>query len=96
MSNAVCLRDPNFSESTVGISELVGVCVLRCDPLELFKWESRMSSLCSDSRYLSQGMKSLNYLGGLCQEGWASELFMNLHITIVLRGRLDGPHSHGS
>ena len=36
MSDAVCLRDPNFSESTVGNSELAGVCVLRCDLLKPF------------------------------------------------------------
>ena len=36
MSNVVCLRDPNSSEDTVGISELECICVLRCDLLELF------------------------------------------------------------
>lgn len=36
VSSAVCLRDPNSSEATVGISELFWVCVLRCDVFELF------------------------------------------------------------
>ena len=36
VSNAVCLRDPNSSEATVGISKVLWVCVLRCDIFELF------------------------------------------------------------
>lgn len=41
VSDAVCLRDPNFSESTVGISELAGVCVLRCELLKPFWREAQ-------------------------------------------------------
>ena len=36
VSNTACHRDPNSSEATVGISELVRVCVLRYDVFELF------------------------------------------------------------
>lgn len=46
MSDAVCLRDPNSSESTVGISELAGVCVLRCETIKaVLRGAPGMSSL---------------------------------------------------
>ena len=75
---------------------MVKVCVLRCDIFELF-WvalQDERSLICS--RISVPGMKSLNYVGGFCPEGWVSELFMDLHMRVVLRGRLHGPHSHGS
>ena len=75
---------------------MVRVCVLRCDVFELF-WVAVQDECSLNCSWISvPGMKSLNYLGGFCPEGWVSELFMYLHMRVVLRGRLDEPHSHGS
>ena len=97
-SNAVCLRDPNSSEAAVGVSELDRVCVLRCDIFELFGVAVRDEQALNYLWISVPGMESLNYLGegGLCPVRWASKLFMYLQMRVFLRGRLDGPHSHGS
>ena len=34
--------------------------------------------------------------GKVLSRGLVSELFMDPHMRVVLRGRLDGPHSEGS
>ena len=98
VSIAVCLRDPNSSEATVGISELVRVCVLRYDVFELFGVGVQDEQALNYLWISVPGMESLNYLGegGLCTVGWASEVFMYLEMRVFLRGRLDGPHSHRS
>ena len=58
VSIAVCLRDPNSSEATVGISELVRVCVLRCDVFELF-WVALQDECSLNCSWISvPGMKS--------------------------------------
>ena len=88
MSNAVCLRDPNSSEVTVGISELVWVCVPRCDVFELFGVVVQDEQALNYLWISVPGMGFLNYLGedGLCPVGWASELFMYLQMRMFLRG----------
>ena len=96
VSIAVCLRDPNSSEATVGISELVRVCVLRYDVFELFGVGVQDEQALNYLWISVPGMKSMNYLGvcvrgGLYPEGWASEQFMYLQMRMFLRGRLDGP-----
>ena len=100
VSIAVCLRDPNSSEATVGISELVRVCVLRCDVFELFEVGVQDEQALNHLWISVPGMESMKYLGGgmggLCPVGWASELFLYLEMRVFLRGRLNGPHSHGS
>ena len=98
VSNTACHRDPNSSEATVGISELVRVCVLRYDVFELFGVGVQDEQALNYLWISVPGMESLNYLGegGLCTVGWASEVFMYLEMRVFLRGRLDGPHSHRS
>ena len=74
---------------------MVRVCVLRCDVFELFcvALQDECSLNCS---WISvPGMKSLNYFGRVLSRGLVSELLMDLHMRVVLRGRLDGPHSDG-
>ena len=93
VSNTACHRDPNSSEATVGISELVRVCVLRYDVFELFGVGVQDEQALNYLWISVPGMESLNYLGegGLCTVGWASEQFMYLQMRMFLRGRLDGP-----
>ena len=63
VSNAVCFRDPNSSEDTVGISELVWVCVLKCDVFELFGVGVQDEQALNYLWISVPGMESLNYLG---------------------------------
>ena len=63
VSNAVCLRDPNSSEDTVGISELVWVCVLKCDVFELFGVGVQDEQALNYLWISVPGMESMNYLG---------------------------------
>ena len=100
VSNTACHRDPNSSEATVGISELVRVCVLRYDVFELFGVGVQDEQALNYLWISVPGMESMKDLGGgvggLCPVGWASELFLYLEMRVFLRGRLNGPHSHGS
>ena len=63
VSNAVCFRDPNSSEATVGISELVWVCVLRSDVFELFGVGVQDEQALNYLWISVPGMESMNYLG---------------------------------
>ena len=75
---------------------MVRVCVLRCDVFELF-WvalQDECSLNCSLDLCPRHEVSEL--FGRVLSRGLVSELFMDPHMRIVLRGRLDGPHSGGS
>ena len=84
VSNAVCLRDPNSSEATVGISELVRVCVLRCDVLELF-WVGVQDEQALNYLWISvPGMESCFWLTFESLSGdWVLVLFFLIEHPVV-------------